>query len=162
MFVALFQFFLFGRSSGYFFISNTVFSNRSFHCHHDMVEFAIGNIRSGGPAERLSAHSGSNHFNGKISRTLERRTAAQVDDMLSTLDDTYFQRFPFGQRKAASTDEIGQRFSFYFGGRCKYSHLFSMAAIRAAILNVGSGNVEVFHQLVLQAGAVKGSQCGNL
>ena len=37
-----------------------------------------------------------------------------------------------------------------------------MTAIRTAILNVGSGDMEVFHQFVLQAGAIQRSQCRNL
>ena len=61
-----------------------------------MIEFSIGDIRSGRPAERLSAHSGSDHLDRKIGGALERRTAAQIDDVLSTLDNTYFQFFPFG------------------------------------------------------------------
>ena len=35
-----------------------------------MVELAVGNIRSGRPAERLSTHSSGNHFDRKISRAL--------------------------------------------------------------------------------------------
>ena len=41
MFVALFQFFLFGRCSRYFLISNAIFGDRSFHCHHDMIELPV-------------------------------------------------------------------------------------------------------------------------
>ena len=87
-----------------------------FHSHHDVIELIIGYVGTGRPAERLSAHSGSDHFNGKISRTLEGRTAAQVDDMFTTLYYTHFQSFPFSQWKAGSSDEISQRFSFYFSG----------------------------------------------
>ena len=127
-----------------------------------MVELTVRNIRSVRPAERLSTHSSGNHFDRKISRALERRTTAQVDNMLTTLDDTYFQCFPICQWKTGSADEIGQRLSFYFGCRCEYSHLFAMTTIRTAILNVGSRDMEEFHQFVLQTGAVQGSQCRNL
>jgi len=37
-----------------------------------------------------------------------------------------------------------------------------MTTIRTAILNVGSRDMEEFHQFVLQTGAVQGSQCRNL
>lgn len=84
MFVALFQSSFFFRSSFYIFQCYAVFCNGSFPRHHDMVELAIGDISAGRPAERFTAHSGSNHLDGNIRRALERRTAAQSNDIGAT------------------------------------------------------------------------------
>ena len=70
--------------SFYFFQCYAVFCNGSFPRHHDMVELAIGDISAGRPAERFTAHSGSNHLDGNIRRALERRTAAQSNDIGAT------------------------------------------------------------------------------
>ena len=69
--IALFEFSLFGRSSGGLFVADSVLIDNSLHGHHNVLEMAVVNIRAGRPTERFATHSGCYHLDREISGALE-------------------------------------------------------------------------------------------
>ena len=109
---------------------------------------------AGGIGERLAAHRSRDHRDRDISRTLERRTAAQVDDVLAALNHPLLQIGPvaFGHlladqlRKGPSGDERR---------RGEDRHLLAVAAVGAAVADFVGRDFEVFGQLRTQARGVQ-------
>ena len=127
-----------------------------------MVELAIGDISAGRPAERFTAHSGSNHLDGNIRRALERRTAAQSNNIGATFRHLRLDFSPPVFSQGIRADHASQRFAFHFRSRSVNSHLFAMAAVCTAVLYNIHRYAEMFSQFTTQAGRVQSSQSRHL
>ena len=162
MFIALFESRFFFRRTFYRFQMATVCRNIGFPCHHDVVELIVRNIRSGRPTERFSAHSGCDHFDRYVSRTLERRAASQSDDICTAFYDFLLYLGPLLFRERICSDKLGKRFSVYFRRRGKHGHLLAVSAIGTTIFDGIHRYVEILSQFTAQASRVEGRQCRNL
>ena len=119
-----------------------------------MLELVVVDEYAGGIGERLAAHRRRDHRDRDIGRTLERRTAAQVDDVLAALDHPLLQIGPVALghffadqlRKGPSGDERR---------RGEDRHLLAVAAVGAAVADFVGRNLEILGQLRTQARAAQ-------
>ena len=65
-------------------------------------------------------------------------------------------------RELVGTNQVQQRSAGHRRRRSEDRHLFAVASVGTAILNLTLGNTEVFSQCALQAGAVEGGESRNL
>ena len=113
-------------------IRHAILRDDGLHRHQDVFEFVVVDEYAGGIGERLAAHRSRDHRDRDISRTLERRTAAQVDDVLAALNHPLLQVGPVALghlfadqlRKGPSGDERR---------RGEDRHLLAVAAVGAAV-----------------------------
>ena len=141
---------------------DTVLVERGLHRHHDVPELGSVHVAAGRPAESIATHGGTDHLYGCVCRTLERRTATQLDDVGTTLGDTYLQIGPRFIGQLVGTDQVGQRCTIHLCSRGKYGHLLAMAAIGAGTGHLALIHTEMFCQLALQTGAVECGQGSHL
>ena len=92
--VALVKRFLLFGSAAYRSDLDTVFAYSGLHSHHDVGESVVVDICSYRPAECSATHGCCNHLYREVGRALERTAAAEVDDVLATLNDAYLKFFP--------------------------------------------------------------------
>ena len=155
MLVAVLQLLLlFGRTVNGVIVNTGTVDNR-LHGHENVVELALRQIYTGRPGERVPTHGGGNHLDREVGRALERRTSAQVDDMLASLNHMMTNRLPILGRQLIGTNQVGQRRTLHLGRRSKYGHLLAVTAIGTAIFNLIGHRVEILGQLALQTGTVE-------
>ena len=114
-------------------------------------------IHAGGVLERLAAHGRSDHADRHVSRALERRTAAQVDDVLAALDDPLLQRMPVLDGHLR-TDQLRKGLAVHERRRSEDGHLLPVAAVGAAVLHLVGRNSEISGQLRTQTRGVEGRE----
>ena len=144
VFVALFKLTLFFRCAFHGLYGNSILGNHGLHGHHDMAEAVVVHIYACRPAERLAAHCGCNHLDGEICRALERRTSAEIDNVLSALDYAHLEVGPFGFGELLGSDDFGKGLAVNLGGRCEYCHLLAVAAICTAVDNLVGRFMKLF------------------
>ncbi len=109
------------------------------HRHHNMVILSI-----------VDTHGCGNHLDREVGRALERRAAAQVDDVLAPLHDALADFLPGLLGECLGAYQLRQRLSGHGGGRGEDRHLLAMSAISAGVLDLVGGDVEIFGQLGAQ------------
>ena len=141
---------------------NTVSVELSLHSHHNVVELAIVYIATSWPTECLTTHSSSDHLDRNERWALERRTATEVDDVLTTLDYALTESVPISLWHTLGADDVGERSAINSGSRCKYCHLLAVTTIGTRVNNLVSRYVEVLCQLAAETSRVESSQSSNL
>ena len=92
----------------------------------------------------------------------DRYAAAEVDDVLSALDDALLHGIPFLTGQGIRTDKLREGLTGNGSGGSEDGHLFAVAAVGTGVLDFVSGNLEILGQLGTQTGGVEGGQSGNL
>ena len=160
--VALFEFSLFGGSAFDGFHLNAVLVDGGLHSHQDVVELVVVYVSSYRPTEGLATHSSGDCLDGEVRGALERRASTKVDDVLSALDNVLLDGSPVGFGKSLGADEGVEGFAVDESRGCENGHLLAVSAVCAAILDLGGGELEPLHELILETSAVEGSESGNL
>ena len=119
-----------------------------------MLEQVVVYEHAGRVAERPAAHRRSDHADRQVGRALERRTSAQVDDVLAALDHPLLQVVPvaFGHLAA---DQLRQGASGNERRRSEDRHLLAVAAVGTAVTDLVGRNPEIFGQFAPQARGVQ-------
>ena len=141
---------------------NTVCVELGLHSHHNVVELAIVYIATSWPTECLAAHSSSDHLDRNERWALERRTATEVDDVLTTLDYALTECIPISERHTLGADDVGEWSAINGSGRCKYCHLLAVTTVSTRVNNLVSRNLEVLCQLRTKTSRIESSQSSNL
>ena len=122
----------------------------SFPCHHYVVILFVGNVCTSWPTEILAAHGCAYHLNRDISRTLERRTATQCNNVGTTLCHFLLYLCPCFLAELFCANNVEQWRACNLCCRSKYCHLFAMAAICTAVGYFVKRKAEILGQFAAQ------------
>ncbi len=132
------------------------------HCHHDVVVLVSLNVCSHRITERFAAHDRAYHLNRKVSRALERRASAQLDNLGSALCNVNLHLLPLLFCECGSTDYVSQLLAVYRNVRTEHCHLLSVTAVSRATFHLALHYVELLCKRALKACGVKSCESGNL
>ena len=128
---------------------------RGLHGHHDALVLLVVNERAGRPAERLAAHGRTDHLDREVGRALERRTAAQLDDLGTALCHVLLHLLPLLDGELRRTDNLAQRLAGNLHGAAEHGHLLAVAAIGGATRDLVLHHAELLGQRTLQTRRVE-------
>ena len=141
---------------------NTICVELGLHSHHNVLELVVVYITTCRPTEWLTTHSGSNHLNRYERWALERRTATEVDNVLTTLDYALTECIPISLWHTLGADNVDERSAINSCSRCEHCHLLAVATIGTRVDNLVSRYMEVLCQLAAETSRVESCESSNL